>query len=155
MNAKHQQKKPRIKATLKYLVVLVLVLLLVVLQDLLRPKDQDFSSFYSEPFLRNAFWILIFPITILLNLIFRKASTITRIRVLLVKRLLFAVIASVLHIFIFAMLLNLVSAYFYEHTFAFKRNLGFAISRDLYKYLLIYSVLALVLVRKPRNVKSN
>lgn len=145
------QKNPRIKATLKYLIVLVLVLLVSIFQDLWSSSGEDFSDYYQDSVLPKIFWVLIFPVGFFLSSIFRRVSLLGKIRNLLVRRMLFVVIASLLHILLFAVLLNLVSVYFYEHTFTFNRNLEFAISHDLYKYLLIYSVIALLLVRK-KNV---
>lgn len=151
MNTQNQQKKPRIKATLKYLVVLVLVLLVTIFQDYLHSRYNDYSFYASESFLFNTFWILILPIALLLNLIFNKILVFAEIQVLLLKRLLFVFLASILHIMLFAGLVHLVSALFYEHTFTFFRNLKYTLSEDLYKYLLIYSVVALVLIRKKKT----
>lgn len=67
MNAKHQQKKPRIKATLKYLVVLVLVLLVTIFQDYLHSRTNEYPFYASESFLFNTFWILILPVAFLLE----------------------------------------------------------------------------------------
>ncbi len=47
------QKKPRIKATLKYLIVLILVLLVTISQDYLSPRHKDYSFYASESFLFN------------------------------------------------------------------------------------------------------
>lgn len=74
MNAKHQQKKPRIKATLKYLVVLVLVLLVTIFQDYLHFRTNEYPFYASESFLFNTFWILILPVAFLLNWFFQMVS---------------------------------------------------------------------------------
>ncbi|MEP0711386.1 MAG: hypothetical protein ABJC55_05640, partial [Algoriphagus sp.] len=149
------QKKPRIKATLKYLVVLVLVLLVTIFQDYLSSKRNDYSFYASESFLFNLFWILILPVTFLLNRIFSTVSTFSKIRELWIKRLLFIILASILHIILFAGLVHVVSALFYSHTFTLLRNLGYTLSEDLYKYLLIYSVIGLMLIRKVVPAKVN
>lgn len=146
------QKKPRIKATLKYLVILVMVLLVTIFQDILVKENQQFSHYYSEPLLRNLFWVLVFPVAILSGITFKKFSLLTKISLLLLKRLLFVFLTSSLHLFLFAGLMHLVSSVFYEETYSFINNLRFALSEDLYKYLLIYSVISLVLIKKI-NVK--
>ncbi len=143
-------EKPRIKGTLKYLVVLVLVLLVTIFQDYLHSRYNDYSFYASESFLFNTFWILILPVSLILNLAFKKISSFVGIRVLLVKRLLFVFLASIFHILLFSGLVHLVSELFYEYTFTFFRNLKYTLSEDLYKYLLIYSVIALVLIRKKK-----
>lgn len=149
------QKKLRINATLKYLVVLVLVLLVTIFQDLVGSENERFSQYYSEPFLRNLFWVLVFPVALLLGNIFKNFSTLAKIPVLLVKRLLFVFLASTLHLLLLAGLIHLASLVFYEQTYSFTNNLRFAFSKDLYKYLLIYSVVSLVLIKKEKNVKHN
>ena len=148
------QKKPRIKATLKYLVVLILVLLVTIFQDYLHSRYNDYSFYASESFLFNTFWILILPIAVFLNMTFNKVPVLAGIRVLVVKRLLFVVVASIFHIILFAGFVHLLSAIFYEHTFTFFRNLSYTLAQDLYKYLLIYSVVSLVLMRKKKANES-
>jgi hypothetical protein len=142
------QKKPRIKATLKYLVVLVLVLLVTIFQDFLHSRYSEYSFYAAEPFLFNLFWILILPVALILNSTFKKVPALATIQVLLVKRLLFIFLASIVHVFLSAALVHLVSGLFYSQTYAFFGNLKFTVSQELYKYLLIYSVIALVLLRK-------
>lgn len=139
---------------MKYLVVLVLVLLVTIFQDYLSSRYNDYSFYASESFLFNLFWILILPVALILNSVFSKISTLLNIPVLLVKRFLFVLLASLVHILLFAGLVHLISALFYEHTFTFFRNLRFTVSEDLYKYLLIYSVIALVLIRKKRPIRE-
>ncbi len=154
MSTENQQKKTRIKATLKYLVVLVLILLVTIFQDYLHSRYNDYSFYASESFLFNTFWILILPVALILNRVFSKVLAFAKIPVLLVKRLLFVLLASIFHMLLFAGLVHLVSALFYEHTFTFLRNLRYTVSEDLYKYLLIYSVIALVLIRKKKPIKE-
>ncbi|MCE7055379.1 LytTR family transcriptional regulator [Algoriphagus sp. AGSA1] len=143
-----QEKKLRIKATLKYLVVLLLVLLVTIFQDYLHSRYNAYSFYASESFLFNMFWILILPVSLIFNRAFTKNATLARIHVLWVKRIAFILLASFLHILLFAGMVHVVSALFYDHTFSFFANLNYTIAQDLYKYLLIYSVLALVLFRK-------
>ncbi|PZX57914.1 LytTR family DNA-binding domain-containing protein [Algoriphagus chordae] len=153
MNAKHQQKKPRIKATLKYLVVLILVLLVTILQDYLHSRTNEYPFYASESFLFNTFWILILPVAFLLNWLFQKVSISEKLPNLFVQRFVFVLVATVAHMLLFAGLVHLISASFYEHTFGFIRNLRYTISEDLYKYLLIYSVIALLLIKKKKPAK--
>lgn len=147
-------EKPRIKATLKYLVVLVLVLLVTIFQDYLSSRYNDYFFYASESFLFNTFWILILPVAFLFNWFFQKDSVNKKLPNPFVKRLFFVLLTTLIHILLFASLVNLISALFYEHTFGFLRNLNYTISEDLYKYLLIYSVISLVLIRKEKPAQS-
>lgn len=146
-----QQKKLRIKATLKYVVILVLVLLVTIFQDYLHSRYNKYSFYASESFLFNIFWILILPVALIFNVVFTKISALAKIRELLVKRLLFVLAASIFHILVFAVSVHLISAIFYTHTFTFEDNLGYTVSHDFYKYLLIYSIVSLVLIKKRKS----
>ena len=141
------QRKPKIKATMKYLVVLIVVLLVATFQDYLHSRYNDYSFYASESLLFNMFWVLILPVALILTGLFTQVSALDKIRVLTVKRILFVALAAILHILLFAILIHVISALFYEHTFTFERNLRYTVSEDLYKYLLIYSVIALILIR--------
>ncbi|MBN3581592.1 LytTR family transcriptional regulator [Algoriphagus aestuarii] len=143
-------EKPRIKATIKYLFVLILVLLVTIFQDYLHSQYNDYSFYASESFLFNTFWILILPVVFLLNWQFQQASIIKKLDNPFIKRLFFVFLATLIHILLFAGLVHLISALFFEHTFNFTRNLNYTIYEDLYKYLLIYSVISLVLIRKSK-----
>lgn len=147
------QKKPRIKATLKYLVILVLVLLVTIFQDYLHSRYSEYSFYDAEPILFNLIWILILPVALILNSTFKKVPALATIQVLLVKRLLFIFLASIVHVFLSAGLVHLVSALFYSQTYVFFGNLKFTVSQELYKYFLIYSLIALVLLRK-KNINA-
>lgn len=150
-----QQKKLRIKATLKYLLVLILILLVTVFQDFMHSQDFDHSVYETEKRLINSFWILIFPVALVWNLLFKKIGLLANVPVLLLKRLLFILLATVSHILVFAGLAAFFSEHFYGQNLPFSMNLRFTVSEDLYKYFLIYSIIALLLVRKHKNVKSS
>ncbi|WP_153231749.1 hypothetical protein [Algoriphagus machipongonensis] len=142
------------KATLKYLSVLILILLVTILQDYLYDQKFDHSIYDTENRLINSLWILIFPVSILWNVLFKKVRFLARIHIVLIKRLLFIILATVTHILAFAGLADFIATNFFEQNLPFLINIRFTISVDLYKYLLIYSIIALILVRKNKNVKS-
>ncbi|UZD21658.1 hypothetical protein PBT90_19275 [Algoriphagus halophytocola] len=155
MSPVFQQKKLRIKATLKYLLVLILILLVAVFQDYLYRQNFDHSVYETEKRLINSLWILLFPVALIWNLIFKKIGLLANVPVLLLKRILFILLATVSHILVFAGLAAFFSGHFYGHNIPFSTNIKFIISVDLYKYLLIYSVISLILIKKERNVKPN
>ncbi|WPR74931.1 hypothetical protein [Algoriphagus sp. NG3] len=150
-----QEKKLRIKATLKYVVVLLLILMVTIVQDFFHSRDFDHSIYLAEKRLINSLWILILPVTIFWNVLFRKMPFLANIRVLLVKRLLFIFFATIFHLFLFAGLADFISKAFLELHLPFLINLRFAVSEELYKYFLIYSIIALLLVKNHKHVRAS
>lgn len=140
-------QKLRIKATMKYLVILGMVLLVTIFQDFL-PRRSHFSDFNSHPVFLNTFWILVLPIGVVLHKAFSNHGPFSTIHPLLVKRIIYTILASFTHILLFAALVQLLSLPITGQSLGFASAIGFAISMNLYKYLLIYSVIALVLLKK-------
>lgn len=143
------------KATIKFLVVLIVILGVAVLQDSMSSADDDYSFYGSDIFFFSVRWILIFPIAVFLNILFKKIGLFAKIKILFTKRILFIGMASIVQLLLFSIVVHLMSAIFHNQTFFFQQNLQFAVSQDLYKYLLIYSVIALILIRKRMKVNSN
>lgn len=144
-------RKARIKTTLKFLGVLVLILLTTIFQDFLQAKYQSYSFYFSESLLFNLYWVLILPVTFLLRFAFRSSKVLLNIGSKWASRSLFVLMATILHLFLFAFLVFSVSSLFYNHTFGFWRNLVYSVSNDLYKYLLIYTALSLIPNQKSQN----
>lgn len=152
MNSFSRPRNPKIKKTIKFLVLLASVLAVAVLQDFLSSRYHEYPFYASESFLFNLFWILILPIAagfrwIVLNLPFFQ-----RLRSTLLRNILFVTVATVTHLILFSALAHLVSWLFYEHTFSFWRNLKYTVSQDLYKYLLIYGAATLLIFRKNKSL---
>lgn len=141
------QRKLRIKATMKYLVILAFVLVVTILQDFL-PGNSYYPGFNAHPVFLNTFWILVLPIGMVFHRAFTHEGIFSTIHPLLLKRIIYSVLASVTHILLFATLVQLLSAPITGQSLQFSSALGFAISMNLYKYLLIYSVAALILIKR-------
>lgn len=147
-------RKARIKTTLKFLGVLVLILLTTIFQDFLQAKYQSYSFYFSESLLFNLYWVLILPVTFLLRFAFRSSKVLLHIRSKWASRSLFVLMATILHLFLFAFLVFSLSSLFYNHTFGFWRNLVYSISNDLYKYLLIYTAISLIPNQTSQNPEA-
>ncbi len=154
MSQKIYKRKPKIKATMKYLVVLVVVLLVAIVQDLLQSTSNDYSLYESDSFLYDSFFLWILPIAWVLHLAFSRIPGLYQIRSLFVKRILFVILATGLEILLFTGMIQVVTVWFHGQEFNFLNNLGYVISVDLYKYLLIYSLIALILIRREKRFKS-
>jgi hypothetical protein len=150
-------KNPKIKKTIKFIVLLVVVLAVAVLQDFIRSRYHNYAFYASESLLFNLFWILLFPIAVGFRWFYLTFGFFKSIRSTLVRNLIFVFLATSIHLILFSALVHLISWGFYEHTFAFGRNLEYSISEDLYKYLLIYGAASLLIFRKNsiQNPVSN
>lgn len=140
----------RIKATLKYLVILILILVVTIFQDLF-PAKSDFSDFNSHPVFLNTFWILVLPIAVILDRVSTSGPLLTSIHALLLRRIVFTLLAALIHILLFAVFVQILSLPIVSQSLDFYTALKFAISMNLYKFLLIYSVVGLVLLKKNRH----
>lgn len=147
-------KKARIKATLSYLGVLLVILLVTILQDFLHSKYNSYSFYLSESLLFNLFWVLVIPIGFGLRYTFGKLTVIRTIKSRFLQKVIFVFAGSLIHILAYSALIFGVSALFYSHTFGFLENLKYSISQDLYKYLFIYAAISLLVLRKKAEPKS-
>lgn len=147
-------RKAKIKTTLKFLGVLVLILLTTIFQDYLQSRYKSYSFYFSESLLFNLYWLLILPVTFLLRFAFRRSKVFLDIRSKWTSRFLFVLMATVLHLLLFAFMVFSVSSLFYNHTFGFWRNLVYSVSNDLYKYLLIYTAISLIPNQTSQNPEA-
>ena len=137
----------RVKASLKYLVLLTLILLIAIFQDLFFPKN-DYSDFNANPVLVNTFWIFVLPISIVLARIFTSGAVQNFKHDLLLRRTIFALVGSFVHILLFSVLMQVLSIPMMGQSIQFTAAFGFAIFLNLYNYLLIYSIVGLILLKK-------
>lgn len=134
------------------------ILGITIFQDYLQSNYQDYAFYFSESLLFNLFWPLIIPVTLLLRVGFKNSKFISRMHSNWWKRVLFIFLATGIHLTLFAVLVHVVSGLFYEHTFRFLPNLGYSLSQDLYKYLLIYTAISLFPIQKkevPNRTKPS
>ena len=145
------RRMSKIKKAKAFIFLLVIVLGITIFQDFLQAKYQSYSFYFSESLLFNLFWVLIIPVTFLLRLAFKKSKTLLKIQSKWTVRALFVLLATVLHLLLFAFLVYAISGLFYEHTFGFLDNLVYSLANDLYKYLLIYTAISLIPMQKSPN----
>jgi two-component system LytT family response regulator len=144
INPRIHQRKSRIKATMKYLVVLVVVLLVAIFQDFLHASYESHSFYFSESLLFNLFWLLFLPVTLLVRLFSKKLEPLAVVRSKWKLRGIFVGIASICHLLLFSFLVYALSELFYGHTYRFADNLSYSLHHDLYKCLLIYTAISLL-----------
>ncbi|SHF27071.1 LytR/AlgR family response regulator transcription factor [Pedobacter caeni] len=116
-----------------HLVPLLLLLIsgitgFTVFQDFLHSNYNHYPFYFSESLLFKTFWLLFLPLLLLQFSFLKKVHS-------LVPAIL---LPSILHIFAFPLLVWMLSALLFTHTYSFKDVIGYTISEDAYKYLLIY-----------------
>jgi hypothetical protein len=148
-----RQKKIRIKAAMKYLVLLIVVLMVAIFQDRLHSKSTEYAFYESEPLLSNSYVILILPVAWVCWISFSNIPVLSQIQPIFFKRILFITLATTLQILLFAGLVQIVSAMVYGQELDLVWNLRYILAEDLYQFLLIYSVIALVLIRREKKPK--
>ncbi len=138
------------KQTLILLQLLLLALALATIQDLLHSIRNDYSFYLSESLLFNSFWILFFPLAYVLykcthseRFNFKNTSVYVKLSVLVIA-------ASVSHILLYSLILNTVSALFFQQEYLFLNNLNYSLANDLYKYPLVYGAIVFFLFQKSR-----
>jgi two-component system, LytTR family, response regulator len=145
------RRMSRLKRTKGFLFFLVIILGITIFQDYLQSRYQSYSFYFSESLLFNLFWVLVIPVTFLLRFAFRKSKLLLGMHSKWASRSLFVLMATILHLLLFAFLVYSVSSLFYNHTFGFWRNLVYSVSNDLYKYLVIYTAISLIPTQTSKN----
>lgn len=130
--------------------LLLLILALSTIQDLLHSRRNDYSFYLTESLLFNSFWILFFPLAYVLykcihskKFNFKNTSVYANLSVLVLG-------ASVLHILLYSLIINTVSAFFFQHEYLFLNILNYSLTNDLYKYPLVYGAIVSFLFQKSR-----
>jgi len=139
---------PRIKKTIQFLVILLLVLGVAIFQDFLSSRYHDYAFYASESLLFNLFWVLVLPIAAVFRWLYLKKGFLRQIQSKILRNAIFVSLSTSLHLVLISGLVHLISWTFYEATFTFIGNLEYSISEELYIYLLIYAVISLVIFRK-------
>lgn len=132
---------------MKYLAVLFAILLVAEFQDRIYPELVDFPVLEREELLFNSSFILTLPIAWVCTLAFSKLSTLKGINPLFVKRLAFLLVSTCLQLLVASVILYFVI----DGEISFEQVLGYLASQLLYQYLLVYSVVAWLLVKKKER----
>ena len=122
-------------------ILLLLAASLVVvtlLQDFLRALFHDSAFYLSESFLFSSFWCVFVPLCYAQYSFLRSVKTGKLISVLLL-----IAAPCLLHLFLFPLLVWIISALFYDHTFAIRQTLQYTLAEHLYTLAALYSVPAL------------
>jgi two-component system, LytTR family, response regulator len=148
-----EHKMSKLKKTKKFILMLLAVLAVAVAQDFLQSKYQSYEFYLSESLVFSLLWVLFVPITFGLRYFFKKYSWLSLNKWRL--RIAFVLLAVGIHVLLYSLLVQLISAAFMDHTFGIWQTLIYTVSQDLYKYLFVYSALSLIPMTKIEKEKKN
>ncbi|RQO75174.1 LytTR family transcriptional regulator [Pedobacter sp. KBW06] len=115
-----------------------------VFQDFLHSSYNNYAFHFSESLLFKSFWLLFLPFSFLqFRLLKRSAAFVPAL-----------LLPIALHILAFACTVWLLSALLFTHTYAFRDLIGYTLSEDSYKYVLIYGATALLYIRRQAVVQK-
>jgi two-component system, LytTR family, response regulator len=135
------QQIPKTKSLLQLIAFSVCVITAItVIQDLIHSRLHNYSFYLSESILFKTFWFLFFPLLFFQWQNLRKTNTQG-----VLWKLVVVLIPVLAHLLLMPLVVLVVSAIFYSHTFRYYQTLTYTIAEDIYKLLLIYSLLPFVL----------
>lgn len=112
-----------------------MLVLLTLVQDYLGTVFQGGAYYPEESVLFSSFWILFIPLVVLqLKALagFKRNS--------LLNMVLVGIVPVFLHLFLFSVLIWIISGLFYEHQFEISQTIWFSITEYLYVLLAVYSI---------------
>lgn len=140
------RRRKRTKAAMKYLAVLLVILLVAGFQDRIVSYSEDFAVLKPPSLLLNASFILTLPVAWACHVAFQRLAVLREIRLLFWKRVAFMLVSTGVQLLLFSVILFLLS----DEVTNFAQVLRYLTSALLYQYLLAYSVVAWVLVRREK-----
>lgn len=109
----------------------------IMLQDLLTAWRTAGAYYWTESLLFSIHWLLFVPVFMLTGRwLLAGGRAVTRVQLLA-----YTLAAMLIHMLAYAFMVWLVSMIFFDHSYGFMGNLGYALSTELVKYLLVYAVL--------------
>jgi two-component system response regulator LytT len=110
----------------------VLLIAMNVLLDFLFTWFRNSAFYFSESLLFSSFWLLFIPSLNALSFLFKKADKTS-------KRVGLTVAALLLHFIIYPFFIAVLSALFYEHTYAWLQTFSFALPAYFIQAVIIYT----------------
>jgi len=129
------QNKQKLKSI--FAAGLILFIVTNISIDYLSTLFQNSAFYISESLLFSSYWILFFPLLILLLKPIQKTEKTT-------FKLLFISLAIVLHLLLYPALVWVLSKAFYSHTFSYWQTFNFGLSAYFIKTVIIYGFLVTV-----------
>lgn len=141
------------KARIIFCLAAASLVALTMLQDLLLSLRNNNNYYWSESFLFNTFWLWFIPV---IFYVWKKGQYRTganRNAIILHSTLLIAT-AFISHAVLYACTVTLGSYLLFDHTYGLQKVFTYTIANDLYKYLIIYSVVCFLRYRSDLFLKK-
>ncbi len=131
-----RQQIPKTKSLLQLIAFsLSAITAITVIQDLIHSRLHNYSFYFSESLLFKSFWFIFFPL-LFFQLQYLKKTNTQGVR----RRMVAVVIPSLAHLLLMPLVVFVISAVFYSHTYRYYQTLTYTVADDIYKLLLIYSL---------------
>lgn len=127
------------------LVLVASAVVFTIFQDFLHSNFNKYNFHFSESLLFKSFWLLFLPILLLqfkflaiyLHQLQKRKAVVIFLAVAL---------PTLLHIILFPMIVWGLSGLFFDHSYRIQDTLGYTLAEDLYKYIFVYGLAALVFI---------
>lgn len=135
------------------LVLLALTVVFSIFQDFLHANFNKYSFHFSESLLFKSFWLLFLPFLVF------QFKFLTRYLHQSQKRkavVIFLAVAlpTILHILLFPIMVWGLSNLLFDHSYRIPDTLGYTLVEDLYKYILVYGLAALVFIYRQSQYQA-
>ncbi|MFN0140856.1 MAG: LytTR family DNA-binding domain-containing protein [Pyrinomonadaceae bacterium] len=117
---------------------LSVVAVISIVQDLIHSRVNNYTFYFSESILFKAFWLIFVPLLFLQLRYLGKEYSKPRL-----AKLAAVLVPTLAHLLLTPLVVYVVSAVFYSHTFSYYQMFAYTLSEDIYKSVLIYIVFAL------------
>lgn len=113
------------------------VAVITIVQDLIHSRVNNYTFYFSESILFKAFWFIFVPLLFFQLRWLGKEHSKPRL-----AKLAAVLVATLAHLLLTPLVVSVVSAFFYSHSFSYYQMFSYTLSEDIYISLLIYSVFA-------------
>ncbi len=113
----------------------VFVVLLILVQDYINSRINNYSYFPAESILFSTFWLIFFPLVYL-----QYRWQVKRNDAGFIYGFFISILMMIVHFIGFPVLLFFLSKLFYYHTYLIPSTIEYTLSENLYKIIIVYSI---------------
>jgi len=137
------------KAVTGLMLCILAFVLLTLTQDFLRANLNHTGYYFSESFMFSSFWWIFAPLLVVQYYAVKHIGTKS-----MAIQLVIIILASLVHLFVFPLIVWSISKTFYYHTFAIQQTLRYAISEHSYQLVFFYSIPLLLYQFLTKTIQS-
>ncbi|MEO6151064.1 MAG: LytTR family DNA-binding domain-containing protein [Mucilaginibacter sp.] len=148
-----RDKPAEYKIAIQAFVFVLCAIFITTLQDLIHAYYNHYTFYLSESLLYKSFWILFLPLAVM------QVKTLNYLKSYTGKSRIASLLGIttfpvVLHLILFALVLQVLSALLFDHTYYFFKSLEYTVRDDLYKLVLVYGFIAYIFLYKKRPLTT-